>query len=390
MRVTVAFTLIGGKGWTGGYNYLLNLLRTLDAEAADQVRTVLFVGADVPDDQLAPFLEIAHCKCIRTAALSTERRSRTAMEALLAGRSRAISELLSVHGVDVLFEASVYFGWRLLQPALAWIPDLQHKELPHLFPRRELWKREIGYRLQMATGRTIMLSSDDSLRRFSGHYPKYGKSAHVVRFAVTPPEVCSDQDMRDATTRHGLPDHFFFMPNQYWKHKNHSLVIEALALMKSRGSNITVFASGSHIDPRTPRHIDDLRAAVRDADLADQFLMPGLIPRRDLTALMHACAAVINPSLFEGWSTTVEEARAIGASMLLSDIPVHREQAGTDATYFDPRSASSLAEALMAFRPLSQEQKATRRRLAREHAIRRVRTFADDFTRLAKQLSGRG
>ena len=42
---------------------------------------------------------------------------------------------------------------------------------------------------------------------------------------------------------------------------------------------------------------------------------------------MCASVALLNPSHFEGWSTTVEEARALGVPMLLSDLDVHLEQA---------------------------------------------------------------
>ncbi|NIO41379.1 MAG: glycosyltransferase [Burkholderiales bacterium] len=69
--------------------------------------------------------------------------------------------------------------------------------------------------------------------------------------------------------------------------------------------------------------------------------------RADLYALMRGSIAVVNPSLFEGWSTTVEEAKAIGAPLVLSDIAVHREQAGGDAVYFEPHSATQAAAALV-------------------------------------------
>ncbi len=58
---------------------------------------------------------------------------------------------------------------------------------------------------------------------------------------------------------------------------------------------------------------------------------------------MRACTALINPSLSEGWSTTVEEAKSLGVPMLLSDLRVHREQAGDCAYYFDPEAAGQLA-----------------------------------------------
>jgi hypothetical protein len=62
--------------------------------------------------------------------------------------------------------------------------------------------------------------------------------------------------------------------------------------------------------------------------------------------LMRASAAVLNPSLFEGWSTTVEECKSLGVRMIVSDLAVHCEQLGTNAEFFDPRNPSAIAAAL--------------------------------------------
>ena len=51
----VAFTLIGGGKGTGGYNYLLNLLRVLCLHEASRVAPVLLLGTDVALDEAAPF-----------------------------------------------------------------------------------------------------------------------------------------------------------------------------------------------------------------------------------------------------------------------------------------------------------------------------------------------
>jgi len=60
---------------------------------------------------------------------------------------------------------------------------------------------------------------------------------------------------------------------------------------------------------------------------------------------------VIQPSLFEGWSTVIEDARALGRPVIASDIPVHREQLGDTARYFIPRDPASLAEAVLGLDP---------------------------------------
>jgi hypothetical protein len=56
--------------------------------------------------------------------------------------------------------------------------------------------------------------------------------------------------------------------------------------------------------------------------------------------------AVINPSLFEGWSSTVEECKSIGKNMILSDIPIHKEQNPPDSLYFEPNNAEALSKLL--------------------------------------------
>jgi glycosyltransferase involved in cell wall biosynthesis len=105
---------------------------------------------------------------------------------------------------------------------------------------------------------------------------------------------------------------------------------------------------------------------------------------------MRASSALLNPSLFEGWSTTVEEARALGVPLILSDLSVHREQAGNDACFFDRSSAASLAEALATFKPLLAEERDRRSKEVSFEAECKVRLFAQQFIAVAKHcLAGR-
>jgi glycosyltransferase involved in cell wall biosynthesis len=62
---------------------------------------------------------------------------------------------------------------------------------------------------------------------------------------------------------------------------------------------------------------------------------------------MYHSLALINPSLFEGWSSTVEEAKSLGKMILLSDIPVHREQNPQRSLFFGCNDPRELADALI-------------------------------------------
>jgi glycosyltransferase involved in cell wall biosynthesis len=342
----VGFTLFGGNHWTGGRNYLLNLFRVLRTHEQVGVQPVLFVGEDLPAQDMEPFLALLGKDLIRADSVTAGQGTARSIGALLAGRASDVAREFAGHGIDLVFEASQFYGWRFALPCLTWIPDFQHRHLPQMFSRAYWWRRDLGYRIQVGAGRTIMLSSEDARRDCETFYPTTRGRTVVVPFAVPPPSIPQGL-LAESLRRHALPDDFLFMPNQFWKHKNHSIVIEALALLGSRGRNIVIAASGNPADVRHARHFDQLRDRVRTIGLEAQFRFLGMLPYGEVLALMAGCRAMVNPSLFEGWSTTVEEGKALGVPLVLSNLAVHREQAGESAVYFDPSSPESVAKALL-------------------------------------------
>lgn len=380
----MAFTLIGGKDWTGGYNYLLNLLQAVGRYQSDHLTPVLFVGEEVAGKDVDSFAAIPGVEIVRTPLLNASRRTASLLQSMLWGRDGALQRLFQAHQIHVVFEAAQFFGWRLGIPAIAWIPDFQHKMLPHLFSRSAWWKREIGFRAQVIGRRTIMLSSADARLACERHYPSTRGHTRTVHFAVAPGPKIPYPEARAIADLYGLPKTFFFMPNQFWRHKNHELVLDALVILRQRGSQVVIAASGKQADPRDSFYFPGYQHRLKQLGLQNALSLLGLIPYAHLVAIMRASTAMLNPSLFEGWSTTVEEARAMGTPMVLSDLDVHREQMGAGAIYFDRYSAQSLADALSAFVPMSELQRELRVDAAREDALLRVGKFAEDFVDLAR------
>lgn len=378
--------MIGGKNWTGGYNYLLNLLRVITTRRPSAVQPVVFFGTDTDADEARPFRAINGVEIVTSPTLNADRRFASLLRSLLLGADPATRALLHKHRIDVVFENAQYHGVRLGIPVIAWIPDFQHRELPHLFSRAAWWKREIGFRAQITAGRTIMLSSNNARDTCERHYPATVGRTHVVRFAVPAAGRPDAHAIRSAREAHGLPERYFYMPNQFWQHKNHMLVIEALALLKQAGHSIVVAASGKQIDPYRPNHFARVVTRMAEAKVTDQFRLLGLIPYEHVAPLLAGSVALLNPSLFEGWSTSVEEARALQVPMVLSDLAVHYEQAGGIARFFDRTNAGSLADALLAVWKEEIPLQGPNSTSARP-ALDPVQRFADDFVDLAQQVA---
>ena len=197
----------------------------------------------------------------------------------------------------------------------------------------------------------------------------------MVRFASRPPAEFLTADPADVISQYDLPEQFFYLPNQFWRHKNHQVVVDALSILSARGIDVVVAASGSRHDPREPDYFDKIMAQIGARHLHN-FRYLGMIPLSHVYALLRVSTALINPSRFEGWSTTVEEAKSFGVPMILSDLDVHREQTAGKAKYFGLDNPKELADHLV-------EQTGYRSYCARPGSgvDERVATFAGDFAR---------
>lgn len=315
----------------GGYNYQRNLFEVLNRHSPGTVVPVLFAGtADDPEEIAVlagiPGVEVVRSPVFDHAATGLARATDLA-RAIVFGLDAPAAAAFTASRIDMVFESARFFGWRLPFPAVAWFPDFQHRLLPHLFSRSAYWRRDLGFRVQIASGRHIMLSSATALSDFKKFYPGNSNGVSVVRFATEPPAGLLATQPSDVIAHYGLPSRYFYLPNQFWRHKNHQVVVDALNLLKCRGLDVVVAASGS-TDFRESGLFERTMTEVRSRGLEMNFKHLGMVPLDHVYALLRASMALINPSECEGWSTTVEEAKAFGVPMILSDIDVHREQTG--------------------------------------------------------------
>jgi len=378
LKHRVAFTLIGGNAWMGGLNYQVNLLSALLEFENQRVEPILFLGDDVAIDVLERFNAVDGLKIVHSQVFNRSQKKRRLLKAIVTGCDAGALAVFKMHKINVVFEAADFYGWRFNIPTIAWIPDLQHRMLRHYFGFFAFWKREIGFRMQVYAKRHIMLSSNDAAKDFQRFYKLSDERLHVVNFSVPVRPV--KFDVEALLAKYNLPRHFFYLPNQFWQHKNHECVIKALGIAKREGKDIVVAVSGNHEDSRDPDYFPKLLSLIAAESVEENFRLLGMIPYDDVQALMLSAAALINPSRFEGWSTTVEEAKSLGVEMLLSDINVHREQAEQNALFFAQDKPSQLAKKMSGLPSISIDERIGNLKGAAERSELFMSRFADKFT----------
>jgi glycosyltransferase involved in cell wall biosynthesis len=348
--IRVAMTMPGHGLWTGGENYLLNMLAVIRDRVAGSIEPIVFLTPEQAIKHGEALAALVGQRLVIDPAVADFGRGKGLKSAIVGGVDREAAVMFAAQRCTAVFETAAFYGWRFPLPVLAWIPDFQHRYMPQMFTRTGWLRREAGFRAQIATGRTVMLSSQTACDDAERFYPAVRGRTAVVSFAQAVDIAALVATRALLKSRYDLPSRFTFLPNQFWKHKNHILISKALGEARRRGvlnRLPPILMTGRQDDIRNPNAYPDFQRLLLDAAVAGHVRHLGLIPYRDVLGLVLAADAILNPSFFEGWSTTVEEAKALGAPLVISDIPIHREQA-PDARFFGPESAGELLEALLA------------------------------------------
>lgn len=340
MRIAIAYHF-HDKDWLGGRNYFASLFSAVREVAPPSLQLVLVLGNKTVStlSEEFPWLEV-----LRTPLMDKMHPAWLARQVTLRGfeNDYLLAGYLSRHRIDLLSH-SAYLGKRCSIRTLPWLYDFQFMHLPEYWtPKQIAWSAK-RYNNACKHGHGLIVSSQDAARDLHTFAPWCKKPVYVQQFVSNPVNVRQLPDAMALRAKHGLPEFYFHLPNQFWSNKNHRLVIDALALLKERGIDATVACTGKPFDARMPQYFDELMAHARGRGVEDRFRVLGVVPHADLQGLMAHAIAVINPSRFEGWSTSVEEAKTLQKRLLLSDLAVHREQAPENGLFFEVDDPSALA-----------------------------------------------
>jgi glycosyltransferase involved in cell wall biosynthesis len=260
------------------------------------------------------------------------------------GGQSSLAGIFWRHRCDVVFPYTPAHRFRFgAAKAIGWIYDLQHADIPDMFDQSEIDHRNKFFERTLKNSEITLTSSQVMARRLGELWPKYISKIRVLQFTAKISWEEISEALREANTP---SQQFFLCPYQLWKHKNHEVLLEAMRICRRKGRVIRILCSGDSSDFRNPEYPQTLLKKVQESELSDDIVFLGRIPRKELLGLMVRSQAMILPSLYEGWSTALEEAKALGKDCFASDIKVHREQGHSKARYFHPSDAMALADLL--------------------------------------------
>jgi glycosyltransferase involved in cell wall biosynthesis len=147
--------------------------------------------------------------------------------------------------------------------------------------------------------------------------------------------------------KYQLPEHYLFYPAQFWPHKNHAIIIQALEQLKrAHGLEIPIVFCGSHTEKIREGYFRLVMNMVQYCGVAEQVYYLGYVPDKDMAGLYAGAKTLVMPTFFGPANIPYLEAWALGCPVLTSNIRGIREQIGNAGILVDPCSVKAVADGI--------------------------------------------
>jgi glycosyltransferase involved in cell wall biosynthesis len=221
--------------------------------------------------------------------------------------------------------------------------DLCHRdqpEFPEVRDAQQFEAREWFYRHSLARALVVLTDSQLLSQRLRERYGADEDRLLAMPFAPSPLLSTTRCDAGAVLTKYEIQPGFFFYPAQFWSHKNHVRLLQAVAQLKAKGVEARlVFAGG---DKGNRAHVERVCARL---GLVRQVQFLGFVPAEHMSALYSSCLAVVMPTYFGPTNLPPLEAWAHDKPLVYSRHLA--AQAGSAALLVDPDSAEDVAAALL-------------------------------------------
>jgi len=254
------------------------------------------------------------------------------------------------------------------------VHDLCHQdqlEFPEVRNFGEFRMRELVFQNTLTRAFIVVADSEELADKI---YSRYGVDRdRIVTMPFSPSPFLKEPQSSDSVNilkLYKLDYGYFFYPAQFWAHKNHYRIIEAVKLLHQEGTQCRVVFVGG--DKGNYAFLDRI---IKGYGLSNHIQSLGFIPAEHMMALYENCQAVIMPTYFGSTNLPPLEAWLLGKPLIYSKL--FSEQSGNAALLIDPEDANSIANAMKSMLDESISKKYIKKGYERLKEISSIRKISE-------------
>ena len=251
------------------------------------------------------------------------------------------------HGCDVVYFVTPSNLSVVLQKLnyITTLWDLCHRENPE-FPEVRIFNsffmREKSYQHNLGPA-LLTLTESGRLADMASQYYGIDRNRFLAMPLTPSPFIQCAQVNRpeEVLLRYGIKADYFYYPAQFWAHKNHIRILQALVILRDSHEWVpNVIFSGKDYG-----NLDHIQQFIKIHRMGSQVEILGFVPSEDIRGLYQNAMVVVMPTYFGPTNLPPLEAWSLGVPLIYS--AQLAEQAGNAALLVDPDSPVELADAML-------------------------------------------
>ena len=340
--------------WFGGTYLIKNLINCIIKFSKNEIKPIIIVKKKLSKNEQK---ELKNFELLKTNFFHNQTlidRIYNKFLILLFGRSKTYDEFFLKNKIEILSHSnalsnSIFLGKKSAIKSYPFLADLQYLHYPQNFSLKNRFLRKINIYMCALHSTKIIVSSNDVKNDLKIVSKLASRKAIVSPFVFLSPKKHEIIKYSLLKKKFKLPLKYFYLPNQYWMHKNHKVVLNSLLYLKNkkRLKDVFIISTGSKEEHRNTKYFYEIEKFICDNNLYKYYKYLGTVSFKEVLSLMYHSVAVIQPSKFEGRSSTVEQAKSMGKKILLSNIGIHKEQSPLRGKYFHPDNFHQLSILLL-------------------------------------------
>jgi glycosyltransferase involved in cell wall biosynthesis len=245
-----------------------------------------------------------------------------------------------------------------------------HPEFPEVRQRFEFEAREDLARNALSKSVAVIAESPLGKENLERRYGLDQDRVHWI--SISPAERPPEQEDSSFDPRKAAkipPDaSYVFYPAQFWAHKNHRLIVDAIAYLRGKSSQefYAIFC-GSNCG-----NLTTVLEMAQERGVNDLVKYVGFVPDEQISQYYKQSLALVMPSYFGPTNMPPVEAFALNTPVIVSDLPGIRDQVGDAAMLVPPDKPEELGNAIAL---LSKSEKIRKSLIAKGR--KRLSSFSD-------------
>jgi glycosyltransferase involved in cell wall biosynthesis len=163
----------------------------------------------------------------------------------------------------------------------------------------------------------------------------------VFILPFVPPNYLLESKEVDIYSKFNLPKKFIFYPAQFWEHKNHLRLIEAIEILKNKNIDVNLVLVGSQ-----KNNYKKVVNKISEYALEDRVQILGYVSNDEIYTLYKKAIGMSFVSLIGPTNIPPMEAMLCGCPLICSNVYAMPDQTGDAALLIDPFDANAIANAI--------------------------------------------